>query len=499
MGWSNKRHRLLVVWTLRSAAVLAVITLGVVLTRDPGEKEVKPGDSVAGLTSVLSRGPGPLDAPIRFVDVTAASGIDFRHFPDQRESLLPEDMGSGIACGDYDGDGKPDLYFVNFAGSVTDPLPDAKAAPTARCRLYRNLGGMRFEDVTDRAGVGLVAFANGAAFGDYDNDGDLDLYVTAFGQNTLFQNLGDGTFKNVTEAAGVQDSRYSTGCAWADVDRDGHLDLYVSNYVDFVLRPGDRGRVKRQYASEQPYTLNPSAYAPQGNSLFRNNGDGSFDEVAAAVGVADPTGRSLSACWADLDNDGWVDLYVANDVSNNGVFRNVGDGTFVDIGPQSLAADYRGAMGIAVADFDDDLDQDLLITHWVAQENALYRNMFLDAMMAPDEQGSLMFLDSADELGLGQQSLDRVGWGTGFADLDNDGRADVSGLGADVGVHVLDDGVALLLAGRDTGVRLSADDVVATLVGIAGHNGTHRGRRHVHIFRPGESRRCPKLHDRPAA
>ncbi|MCP4250873.1 MAG: CRTAC1 family protein, partial [bacterium] len=305
------------------------------------------------------------------------------------------------------------------------PLPDAAATPAARCRLYRNLGDLRFEDVTDRAGVGSVAFANGASFGDYDNDGDSDLYVTAFGENTLFQNLGDGSFENATEAAGVQDGRYSTGCAWADVDRDGHLDLYVSNYVDFVLRDGDRGRVKRQYATEQPYTLNPSAYTPQANSLFRNNGDGTFDEVAAAAGVADPSGRSLSACWSDLDNDGWVDLYVANDVSNNGVFRNAGDGTFLDVGPQSLAADYRGAMGIAVADFDDDLDHDLLITHWVAQENALFRNMFLDAMMAPDEQGSLLFLDAADEVGLGQQSLDMVGWGTGFADFDNDGRRDL--------------------------------------------------------------------------
>ncbi|MCP4249756.1 MAG: VCBS repeat-containing protein, partial [bacterium] len=184
MGWSNKRHRLLAVWTLRSAAVLAVITVGVLLTRDPGEEEVRPGDSVAGLTSVLSRGPGPEDAPIRFADATAASGIDFRHFPDERESLLPEDMGSGIACGDYDGDGQPDLFFVNFAGSVADPLPDVGPVPAARCRLYRNLGEMRFEDVTDRAGVKGNAWSIGVAVADYDADGDFDLYLLNWGPNT---------------------------------------------------------------------------------------------------------------------------------------------------------------------------------------------------------------------------------------------------------------------------------------------------------------------------
>ncbi len=404
------------------AIALATIAWAVA-ARQVGEAEVLPGAQVAGLTSVLSRTVDGDAVPIRFKDVTGSVGIDFRHMPATRKSLLPEDMGSGVACGDYDNDGFPDLYFVNISGNA---LPGSKMDEReGRARLYRNVEGKHFEDVTDQAGVGFVGLGMGAAWGDYDNDGDLDLYVTAFGDNVLYQNLGDGTFKDVTQPSETQESRFSTGCSWGDYDRDGDLDLYVCNYVDFVFRQADRSRVERQYATEQPYTLNPSAYRPQPNALFRNNGDGTFSEVAASVGVSDPNGRSLSARWVDMNNDGWADLYVANDVSNNGVFLNNSDGTFKDIGPPSLAADYRGAMGIAVADFDNDLDLDLLITHWIAQENALYRNMTIDEMMGTAEDGRVWFMDSADEYGLGQVSLDMVGWATGFCDFDNDGRRDL--------------------------------------------------------------------------
>ncbi len=420
----NNRRKLLLRWGLASLGLTAAVGGAVGLVSRPKREAVAAaGAHVAGLTSVLTQELGEADAPLRFEDVTAASGVTFRHFPDVRGSVLPEDMGSGVACGDYDNDGLIDLFFANIVGSILKPPSTGRTAGS--CRLYRNVGGMRFEDVTAGSGVGLLTCAMGAAWGDYDNDGDLDLYVTAFGDNTLFNNLGDGTFVDATGDAGVQDSRFSTGCSWADYDRDGHLDLYVCNYVDFVLRERDRGRTEKQYGTEQPYTLNPSSYPPQPNSLFHNRGDGTFEEVAETVGVADPTGRSLSASWADLDNDGCPDIYVANDISANALFRNRGDGTFEDASAASLAADYRGAMGLAVADFDDDLDVDLLITHWLAQENALYRNMTLDVMLGPTQDGRLWFLDAADELGLGQISLDVVGWAAGFVDFDNDGRRDL--------------------------------------------------------------------------
>lgn len=422
--FSNKRRLLLARWGLVTLLVTVAVGAAVTFVSRPDHRAVSAtGGQAEGVTSVLRREATGADASIRFVDVTDSTGIAFRHFPGVRASALPEDMGSGVACGDYDNDGLPDLFFVNFSTSIVSSLESAEKEGS--CRLYRNLGDMHFEDVTDAAGVGLLAYGMGAAWGDCDNDGDLDLYVTAYGPNVLYENRGDGTFVDVTARAGVQDIRFSAGCSWSDYDRDGDLDLYVCNYVDFVLREGDRGRLQKQYGTEQPYTLNPSSYPPVPNRLFRNLGDGTFEEVAEAVGVADPTGRSLSASWVDLDNDGWVDLYVANDVSKNAVFLNLGDGTFEDVGASSLAADYRGAMGIAVGDFDGDLDQDLLITHWIAQENALYRNMINDTDLGPSKEGRLWFLDAADERGLGQISLDRIGWATGFCDFDNDGRRDL--------------------------------------------------------------------------
>jgi len=380
------------------------------------------GLGVEGVTSVLSRDAGRSQAPLRFEDVTERMGVRFEHFPGVRASLIAEDMGSGLAWGDYDADGFVDLFCVNTVGSVAAEA--ARDVQAGRSRLYRNVEGRRFEDVTDRAGITFAGFGMGAGWGDYDGDGDLDLYVTAFGPNALYENQGDGTFRDVTEARGVQDPRFSSGCSWADYDRDGDLDLYVCNYVEFVRREGDRAWKDPQYA-DQPYTLNPSAYAPQRNSLFRNNGDGTFREAAAEAGVADANGRSLSASWADLDNDGWVDLYVANDISWNSVFRNRGDGAFEDIGASSLAADYRSGMGLAVADFDNDLDQDVFITHWIAQENGLYRNMAADEALAGLNSGRLWFVDAADEFGLGQIALDMVGWAAGFCDFDNDGWRDL--------------------------------------------------------------------------
>lgn len=426
MKWPrlNKHQVLVLRWTGVSVGGVAVLTVAVAaLARKEYHTVPSVGIGVEGVTSVLAKTIGSDEVPIRFEDVSAKVGISFRHFPVQRASLLPEDMGSGVACGDYDGDGFTDLFFVNISGSVVPGAPLERER--GKSRLYRNVRGERFEDVTDQAGVGFVGYGMGACWGDYDGDGDLDLYVTAFGDNVLYQNQGDGTFRDVTAESGVQDSRFSTGCSWADYDHDGNLDLYVCNYVDFVFRESDRGVKVPSSTMDDLYTLNPTSYPAQPNSLFRNKGDGTFEEVAALVGVANPTGKSLAANWVDMDNDGWVDLYVANDVSENGVFRNRGDGTFEDVGPSSSAADYRSGMGVAVSDFDNDLDQDLVITHWLNQENALYQNMTSEERTGGAAGGRLWFMDVADTFGIGQISLDMVGWATGFCDFDNDGRRDL--------------------------------------------------------------------------
>ncbi|MEK7710834.1 MAG: VCBS repeat-containing protein, partial [Planctomycetota bacterium] len=410
----NRRRNLLVRWGGLSVAGTAVLAVVISLASRRERLVIAPaGTGTAGVTSILQRTAEDRDVPIQFEDVTGRVGVNFRHFPAVRASYIAEDMGSGLAWGDYDGDGYPDLFLVNLVGSVvTGAGNDAQAG---RSRLYRNMNGERFEDVTEAAGIHFAGFGMGACWGDYDNDGDLDLYITAFGGNVLYENLGDGTFRDVTLLRGVQDSRFSSGCSWADYDRDGDLDLFVCNYVDFGFREGDRAVPDPEYA-EQPYTLNPNAYAPVANSLFRNNGPGragsapGFTDVAAQAGVDDPKGRGLSASWFDMDNDGWPDLYVANDVSYNGVFRNRADGTFEDIGASSLAADYRSAMGLAVADFDNELDLDRVITHWLAQENALYQNMTREERASGATSGRLWFMDVADAFGLGQISLDMVGW-----------------------------------------------------------------------------------------
>jgi hypothetical protein len=274
--------------------------------------------------------------------------------------------------------------------------------------------------------VGLAApgRANGAAWADFDGDGDLDLYVTAWGENRLYRNDEHG-FVDVASAAGVDDAGFGTGIAWFDANGDEWIDLYVCNYVNFEYRKEDLARREKQYGAEVPFTLNPSSYKPQPNRLFRNNRDGTFTDIAVEAGVDDPTGRSLGAAPFDFDLDGDVDLYVANDVSANGVFLNRGDGTFKDIGASSLAADYRGAMGMAVGDMDRDNDFDLFVTHWIAQENAAFENMHSENWKDKDGQRRMFFMDSAEMLGLGQISLKTVGWSTGFADLDSDGLDDL--------------------------------------------------------------------------
>ena len=408
-----RRSRRLALTATFAAVFLAVagIIAFVTLRPRPG---YQPGQKVEGLTSDLSRDlPG--DYPrVTFVDVTSQAGIQFQHFWGERTSQIPEDMGSGAAWGDYDDDGWPDLFLVNLAGPIT-LSPDSLRRSPAHCALYHNNHDGTFTDVSAQAGVDLRIWGMGAEWGDYDNDGHLDLVVSAYGENILFRNNGDGTFSNRTRESGIGGKRgFWSGVAWADYDRDGFLDLYVAGYVRYA-RPSESFAASH-YDVENPVSINPNAFPPERNLLYHNNRNGTFTEVAAAAGVLGDRGKSLEAAWVDFDDDGWPDIYVANDVTDNQLFRNLHNGRFTDVSHEARVADYRSAMGLAIGDWDGDQDLDIFITHWIAQENALYNHL---------SNKPLEFEDVADRFGVGQIALDFVGWGTFFFDYDNDGKLDL--------------------------------------------------------------------------
>jgi len=419
-GYRRRARRLLAGAVILLAAALAAVILlrGRVRPYTAGAER----DTSDEITHDLDRALPPDVPEIRFTEVAAEAGIVFDHFQGRRSTQLPEDMGSGLAWGDYDGDGDADLYLVNMAG----PIPagsDAPGGSPARSALYRNDGDGTFTDVTLAAGVGADGHGMGAAWGDADGDGDLDLFVTRYGTNILYRNRGDGTFVDATAQTGLGGvDGFWSGASWADYDGDGDLDLYVCGYVRYRFDAALAGRASLQYQASVPYTLNPSTYAPERNLLYRNDGD-RFREVGRAAGVDNPTGRSLSAAWADFDGDGWPDLYVANDVSDNALFHNRGDGTFEDISHAAWVADHRGAMGLGIGDWDNDGDLDIFITHWLAQENGFYVNQ--KGTMPATAEAPVRFLDEADQHGLGQIALDYIGWGAGFIDIDNDGRLDL--------------------------------------------------------------------------
>jgi hypothetical protein len=408
--------------TVSTVLGCALLTAGAVWLEQSRSTDL--ADSRVGVSQRLREG-GVDVPPIRFVDVGRDLGVV--DLPDlgARSHSLPEDTGSGLAWGDYDGDGDPDLYVVAMPGSF-----GAAPASGAHNRLFENQGD-RFEEVSERAGVDdPEGFGMGASWADYDDDGHLDLYVTNHGPNRLFRNRGDGRFEEVGREAGVDDPLWSTGATWGDYDRDGLLDLYVVNYLaydhDELSGLGDA-----MEEVEFPFTLNPNSFEPRPNRLYRNLGNGRFEDVAAIAGVANPQGRSLAATFCDLDGDGWLDLYVNNDVSANALYQSlgrVGGGAdspvlFRDIAAGSGTADPRGSMGLSVVDLPDaegltDLLPDLFITHWVAQENALYRAL----RSAP---GRVEYRDLTRALRLGEVSTDTVGWGSLFTDLDLDGRPDL--------------------------------------------------------------------------
>ncbi|MCI0699011.1 CRTAC1 family protein [candidate division KSB1 bacterium] len=254
----------------------------------------------------------------------------------------------------------------------------------------------------------------------------VDLFVSCYGENVFYQNNGNGTFTDKTKKTRLGGLKgFWESAAWADFNRDGFLDLYVCGYVKYAYQ--EEQQVTLQYDVEVPTSLNPSAFEPERNLLYRNNGhaEAGFTEMAEKAGVANLQGRSLSAAWCDFDEDGWPDLYVANDVSDNVMFRNLGNEKFEDISHAAWVADYRGAMGLGVGDWEGDQDMDIFITHWIAQENALYSNLRSQLHEMKTASNALRFMDEADRFGLGQIALDFIGWGTAFCDYDNDGKLDL--------------------------------------------------------------------------
>ena len=408
---------------------------------------------------------------IHFVDTAADAGLDFTHKSGAAGAyFLIETMGAGAAFFDYDDDGHIDLYLVNgfdldhlnnaFApvnfidqdeqyyllkhpkeymrpvdpygqvDSLVYRVHPAPLSPPIGNRLYRNQGDGTFVDVTEKAGVGDTGYGMGCAVGDYDNDGDLDLYVTNYGPNTLYANNGDGTFSNVTDHAHVGNAHWSTSAAFIDYDGDGHLDLYVVNYLDF--HPGNNqicggiadsrqtatGTLLKMLAERRTY-CSPIRYNGAPDVLYRNQGDGTFADVSRRTGVYNLTGKGLGIAPGDYDNDGHLDLYVANDGVGNHLQRNKAGRYFVHVGLEAgvafnAAGRSEAGMGTDWGDYDNDGDLDLFVTNFALETNTLYRN-----------EGNGRFIDATEASGLAQPSFNPLGFGTFFFDADNDGDLDL--------------------------------------------------------------------------
>ena len=345
---------------------------------------------------------------ISLTAVTEAAGLEFHHVDGRSgQRYFLETVGSGTAFFDYDGDGLIDIYFVNGAD-----LPGFSSPAPPTNRLYRNNDDGTFTDVTEQAGVGDTGYGAGCAVGDYDNDGNLDLYVTNFGANVLYRNNGDSTFTDVTQHAGVGDDRWSLGCAFADYDNDGFVDLYVTNYIDFHFET-HTNCTQKGVATYCP----PESFEGVPDTLYRNNGDGTFTDVTTTAGIY-KDGKGMGIVFGDYDNDGDVDCYVGNDAGENFLYNNRGDGTFTNVGWMAgVEADengnVQGTMGVDFGDYDNDGLLDLIALNYQQQPNALYHN---------DNGG--FFTDLSFVAGMAE-SLPYVGWGVDFFDVDNDGDKDL--------------------------------------------------------------------------
>ncbi|UCF37087.1 MAG: CRTAC1 family protein [Acidobacteriota bacterium] len=350
------------------------------------------------------------ESRLTFTDVTSEAGIQFTHENGaSEEKLLVETFGSGVAWIDYDDDGLLDLYFANGANLYTK-------AESPGNSLLKNNGDGTFSDVTTSAGVkGLGGFATGVAVGDYDNDGDQDLFICYYGPNQLFRNNGNGTFTDVTSQAGVAGNLWSSSAGFFDYDRDGDLDLFVVDYLDYDLANNPYCGLRKE--GYRAY-CDPRIFDGTADQLFQNNGDGTFTDVSEDAGISNPIGKGLGITFGDFDLDGYVDAYVANDLVRNFLYNNAGDGGFIDITyGAGVGYDLNGkpqaGMGTDFGDFDGDGLLDIFVTNFSEEFNTLYRN-----------RGEQEFEDVSEEVGLGSGFLP-LGFGTKFLDFDNDGDLDI--------------------------------------------------------------------------
>ncbi len=364
-------------------------------------------------------------APIVFEDVTDKTALaNFRHRSGEAaKDYIFDTPSGGVAIFDYDADGRPDIYLVN--GSTTAAMRGKEKAP--RSALYRNLGNWKFEDVTDKAGVANERWGFSVAVGDYNNDGRADMFVGNFGVSRLYRNNGDGTFTDVAEKSGVARNGWSTGASWGDYDGDGRLDLFVPGYVQIDLnnlppRPSDVGKsgVAGCQFRGVPVMCGPRGLTGEGDTLYHQKADGTFEDVSVKAGVNDPEKfYGFSSAFVHVDDDKLLDLIVVNDSTPNQLYINKGNGTFEEIGyPSGVALNENGreqaGMGLAVGDYNNDGRVDFHITNFSDDSNTLYHN-----------DGNNQFTDLTFQVGLGEVSIPFLGWGTSFVDYDNDGWLDL--------------------------------------------------------------------------
>jgi hypothetical protein len=411
------RYRLIVLVLLCSFASQA---------QTPPQGGVSTGPATT-YTSRRTAGITDPNAPVVFEDVTDKTSLaNFRHRSGEAaKDYIFETTSGGAAIFDFDGDGRPDIYLIN--GSTNAALRGKAKAP--RAALYRNLGDWKFEDVTDKAGVANERFGFSVAVGDYNNDGRPDMFVGNFGVSRLYRNNGDGTFTDVAEKLGVARRGWSTGASWGDYDGDGRLDLFVPGYVQIDLNhlppsPSDvnKAGVGQNFCQFRgvPVMCGPRGLPGEGDTLYHQKADGTFEDVSVKAGVSDPEKYyGFSSAFVHVDDDKLLDLIVVNDSTPKQLYINKGNGTFEEIGyPSGVALNENGreqaGMGLAVGDYDNDGRVDFHITNFSDDSNVLYHN-----------DGDQNFTDVTFQTGLGEVSIPFLGWGTSFIDYDNDGWLDL--------------------------------------------------------------------------